>query len=309
MRRSPLARSLTAVAAAALVAGALTACTGSPFGGGCDVAPGDASRAISASGELGSTPAVEFPTPLIVDTPEASTLTSGDGEPVGTDAIVFGSTVYYDAASGASLGEADQYFVTGEKGLGFGAALSCATVGSRVAVVGTASDLTAVTQLLQGLGADTTVLAVIDVEKVFLSKANGVNQLPLDGMPTVVTAVDGTPGITTTYLPVLDAPRTSVIKAGGGATVGEDDTVALLARSWNWTSEGVTLGDVDLWGAGLPAVVVPTADALLGEETIADAIVGSKVGSQLLIVIPSSDAPGSATIYVFDVVGLIPADD
>ena len=39
-------------------------------------------------------------------------------------------------------------------------------------------------------------MVVIDVTAAYLGKADGFNQLPKDGMPTVVTAVDGTPGIT-----------------------------------------------------------------------------------------------------------------
>jgi peptidylprolyl isomerase len=310
VRRSPLARSLTAVAAALLVGGGLVGCTAVSSGEGCAVPAGDASRAVSASGDIGDSAAVEFPTPLIAEKPQSSELMAGTGATVGTDAVVFGATSYFDAESGSAIAEADQYFVTNEKGLALGAALACATAGSRIAFVGPASEVSANSNVVQGLGGpDSLVVAVVDVEQVFLAKANGVNQLPQDGMPTVVTAVDGTPGITTTYLPVADEPRTALIKAGGGATVTEDDTVVLQARSWNWTADGVTVGSVDLWAGGTPAAVPPTADALLGEQALADAIVGSKVGSQLLIVIPSADTPSTATIYVFDVLGLVASDD
>lgn len=306
VRRSSLARSLTLVAATTLLGIALAGCAALPQAGACTVPPGDASRAISASGEVGDSPAVEFPTPLIADAPESSVLTVGTGAVVGTTAVVLGNTAYFDAETGDAIAEADQYFVTNIKGQQLGAALACATAGSRVAFVGTAGDVTGNPDVVNALGGeDATVVVVVDVEQVFLSKANGINQLPQDGMPTVVTAVDGTPGITTTYKPVAAEPRAAVIKAGGGATVGENDTVLLQARSWNWTADDVTLGSVDLWENGLPAAVPPTADALLGEQSIADAILGSKVGSQLLIVIPNADTPDTATIYVFDVLGLV----
>jgi peptidylprolyl isomerase len=310
VRRSPLARSLTVVVAALLVGGSLAGCTAVFGGGGCEVAPGDASRAVSASGDIGDSPAVEFPTPLIAEAPQSSVLTVGDGDVVGGSAVVRGNTAYFDAETGEALAEAPQQFVTNEKGLALGAALACATAGSRIAFVGTVDEVSADPQIVNFLGGeDATVVAVIDVEQVFLSKANGFNQLPQDGMPTVVTAVDGTPGVSTTYQPVADEPRTALIKAGSGATVGEDDTVLLQARSWNWTGDRVTLGDVDLWETGVPAAVPPTVDALLGQQALADAILGSKVGSQLLIVIPREDAPGTATIYVFDVLGLVDAGD
>ena len=306
-----LARTLTAVVAAVLVTGALAGCSALSGGVGCDIASGDASTTVTATGDFGSTPAVEFPTPLVVDAPEASVLSGGDGEDVETGSIVFGNAVYFDAKSGSSIGDTPQFFTASDAGLALGQALDCATTGSRVAVVGPAGELSVNSDLIQAVGEDTTIVAVIDIQQVFLGKANGINQLPQDGMPTVVTAVDGTPGISSTYVPAAEEARTAVIKAGGGAVVGADDTVVFHARSWNWTAGStttVTLGQVDTWSGGTPAALVPTADALLGEQALADALVGSKVGSQLLIVIPAADDPTSATVYVFDILGIVSQD-
>jgi len=316
VRRSPLARPVlartaSAVIAAVLVTGALAGCSALSLDGGCDIAAGDASTTITATGDLGSTPAVDFPTPLVVDAPEASVLSGADGAAIESGSMVFGNAVYFDAASGASIGESPQFFSTGDAGLAIGSALACATADSRVAVVGTAGDLSANADLVQAVGGDTLIVAVIDVEQVFLGKANGVNQLPQDGMPTVVTAVDGTPGISSTYVPAAEEARTSVIKAGGGATVTADDTVVFHARSWSWTAGAtatVTLGQIDTWSAGSPVALIPTADALIGEQALVDALVGSKVGSQLLIVIPVADDPTAATVYVFDILGILPQD-
>ncbi len=53
--RSPLARPLTAVIAAVLVSGALVGCSSFSLSGECIPAfqPGDASNAVSASGDVG----------------------------------------------------------------------------------------------------------------------------------------------------------------------------------------------------------------------------------------------------------------
>jgi peptidylprolyl isomerase len=308
VRRSPLARPLTAVVAAVLVTSALAGCTALSLDGGCAVLPGDASRTVSASGDVGTSPAVEFPTPLLADTPEASVLTDGDGPDLETGSIVFANVTYFDASTGDSIGETSGFFRVGPAGLAEGEALDCVTLGSRVAVVGTAVELSANQNLLEAAGEDTMLVGVIDTVQALLGKANGINQLPQDGMPTVVTAVDGTPGISSTYVPAADEPRTATIKAGGGAVVEETDTVVLHARSWNWSggSTGtVTLGEVDTWRAGVPASIEPTVEALLGEQSLVDAIVGSKVGSQILIVIPNADDPTQATVYVFDVLGIL----
>jgi peptidylprolyl isomerase len=148
---------------------------------------------------------------------------------------------------------------------------------------------------------------VLDIEAIYLGKANGLNQLPQDGMPTVVTAVDGEPGISSTYLPIAEEPRTSTIKAGRGATVAEGDTVIFHARSWNWsagTSNTVTLGDVDSWSRGVPYSIIPSAESMR-DETLVDALIGSSVGSQILVVIPAAEGDSSATVYLFDILGIL----
>jgi hypothetical protein len=310
VRRSPLARPLTALVAATLVTGALAGCSGFPFGGGCtsDIPAGDASSTIVATGDLGEEPSIEFPTPLIVNAPERSLLTAGEGAPIEEYSTVALQATIFDAASGAVI-EATEYsgsataalFIAGESLGTLGDALVCATVGSRVALV------TPVEMLSDDFDSSTDLsgnayIVVIDVMRSWLGKANGVNQLPLDGMPTVVTAVDGTPGVTvSTQLPPTTV-RASTIKAGAGATVADDDTSILGIRGWSWSSAGsVTLSTAgDTWAAHRP---VRSSEATL-PDAVNEQLVGAKVGSQILIVLPNDDGSGDATIYVIDVLGI-----
>lgn len=298
VRRSPLARPLTAVAAAALLAGALTACTGGVFGGCQPVyEPGDASSTVTASGDVGESPAIEFPTPLVPRGVERSVLVAGEGAPIAEGATVRGSAVLLDAASDSVLAEGDIILSASDAALGFGESLVCATPGSRLAIVGDAADL--------GFNAPGPVVVVVDVEDVFLGKADGVNQLPLDGMPTVVTAVDGTPGIAVGYATAPDEARVSTIKAGGGAVVEDGDSVIIHGRSWNWPSDGdPSIGQLDTWAQFQPQTL--EIDAASDNEVIAS-LVGAKVGSQLLIVTPAVDE-GAPTIFVIDVLGILGDD-
>jgi hypothetical protein len=303
VRRSPLARPLTVVLAAALVAGTLAGCTGGPFSGGCTPAyqPGDASTAVSVNGEVGDTPAVTMPTPLIATEPERTVTVEGEGEPIPAGATVLASYVYYEGASGASVNESSALYSASDRSLAIGEALVCATAGSRLVVTGPAEQLVA-----DYPGETATLVAVIDIVEVFLGKANGVNQLPLDGMPTVVTAVDGTPGLALGYQAEVVEPRTATIKAGSGAVVADDATVVFHARSFTWsspTSADASVGDIDSWSRGTPYVLAPTIEAM-GEEVLVDALVGAKVGSQILVVIPDADGAGGATAYVFDILGV-----
>jgi peptidylprolyl isomerase len=305
VRRFPLARPLTAVIAAVLVSGALAGCTGFSIDRGCEPAflPGDASKAVTASGDVGDSPAVEFPTPLIAEETQRSVLVEGEGAPAAAGAIVRANYVYFDGSTGAAGTETTGLLTASDVAKSLGQALECVTVGSRVVVVGPATDL------FPDVPEETTdtIIAVLDITAIYLGKANGINQLPQDGMPTVVTAVDGTPGISSTYVPATDEPRIATIKAGGGATVAEGDTVVFHARSWDWSSGStntVTVGDINSWATGSPYPIVPSVETL-GDETLVDALIGAKVGSQVLVVIPDPETPSSATVYVLDVLGIL----
>jgi hypothetical protein len=300
VRRSPLARPLTAVVAAVLVAGALTACSGFSLDGGCDpvFGPGDASRTVTASGDVGETPAVEFPTPLIPDGIERSVLTPGEGEPIGDGDAVLLTLTIFDGTTGTALDGGQALITASDTFLGLGESLRCATPGTRLAVVGAPAEL-------RLNGSAESVVLVLDIDQVFLGKANGTNQLPQDGMPTVVTAVDGTPGIAVGYATAPTETRTALIKAGAGAALADGDTAITHQRTWSWPagSGTPTLGD-DTWAGGLPSSVDISADT---EDPLTAALTGAKVGSQLLIVEPGADG-GAATIVVVDILGILAQD-
>lgn len=314
MRRSPLARPLTALVAATLVTGALAGCSGFSLDGGCtpEVPSGDASSIIVATGDLGEQPSIEYPTPLIVDSAERSVLTIGDGEVIGTYSTVAVELTVLNAATGEVLeatpyGSFDQraLFTSGESQGAFGDALLCATVGSRLALVAPSEMFSNDFDPGVELSGDSLVV-VIDVLQTWLGKANGLNQLPLDGMPAVATAVEGAPGVSVSTQVPPTAVRAATIKAGAGAAIAADDIAIIHVRSWSWSADGtVALGSLDSWAGNAPyrAVIDPdTTDITLPTE-VYENLVGAKVGSQLMVVVPSGDGAGGATIYVVDALG------
>lgn len=304
MRRSSLARPLIAVVAAVLVSGALAGCTGFSIDGGCTTAyaSGDASSTVTATGAEGKSLNVDFPTPLISSGIQRTVLNAGDGTPAEA-----GSTVsvnvsflngtsgdYFTTSDGTSIDALPADLRTSTTATPWIAALACAAPGSRLAIVGDGMDL----GILSTAG--TPVVVVVDVVDTYLGKANGFNQLPLDGMPTVVTAVDGTPGVTVAAKTMPSQSRVSTIKAGGGDAVAEGDSVLIQIRNWAWAADDtVTLGSSgDTWTTE-PTTV--TADKTTEQY---EDLVGAKVGSQLLVVIPAADGSGTATIYVIDILGI-----
>lgn len=336
VKEVPVRRISALIGAAALLTAALAGCTFSGADGGCATGydAGDASSAVSAtgavavSGEAGKAPKVTFPTPLIARDPQVSVLDAGSGEPIvpGSNvdyeySVFFGATGEQLAATGYGATDSQPNRSIANLSDSIGGALKCAQVGDRLALVTPASDAFGAGTLQgNGIDDDDTLILVIDIVASYLGKADGVNQLPQDGMPTVVTAVDGTPGISVALVEEPTATRIATIKAGGGATVAEGDTAILHYSAWYWPA---AIGDEpeslqSTWDADPPkaatASVASIADGGGLPAGVVSALTGAKVGSQLLVVIPpgddgfGTDVQGvdatRTTIWVIDLLGV-----
>ena len=121
-----------------------------------------------------------------------------------------------------------------------------------------------------------------------------------------MTAVDGTPGVSVSTQVPLTTARASTIKAGAGATLAADDTAIIHIRNWSWGVGTVDLGTIDTWAGNAPfrALIDPdTTDGTL-PTALYEKLVGAKVGSQVLVVVPNGDGVGGATIFVVDILGI-----
>lgn len=311
-------RRLTAsIGVAVLLTASLAGCSAIPGFGGCDPVfdAGDSSKIVTGTGS-----SVDFPTPLVVKKPQVSTITAGDGAQVRDgDQVDFTVTTYFGADGQKLSGNdtASQRFAAGVTDNAISEALVCAHAGDRLVLVSTTADAYG-----EGAGAsgnledDDTLVSIIDVGSVYLGKADGLNQLPQDGMPTVVTAVDGTPAISVLAVSAPDHTRTSVIKGGDGRTVKAKDTVVLNYSLWTWpTTQGDDPVPVsNTWDAHR-SQDFPMTQAENGlPQGILDALIGQKVGSQVLLVLAPGDdsftedtAPSGADatyIFVFDILGI-----
>lgn len=325
--RPTLRRATTAGSAVLIVAlggAALTGCT-TPVGVGCygGFAPGSASEAVTVTGEIGEVDEIDFPTPLLTTTgTQVTVLEEGEGDPLPMGGIADVEFTILDGRTGA-VAQASGYddgagarLTVGDSTGDLTLALQCARPGSRIVIVAPGSNVATLADRADAEPVDPAdepmYVVVFDVEATWLGKANGVNQLPLDGMPTVVTAVDGTPGITMNGGSPPTEARASTIKAGAGRELADGDEVLLHYRRWGWPSTEGEKATVQggTWGSA-PLVAALSADAvLLGDGTdlgadVADALIGAKVGSQLLVVAPTAD--GSASIWVIDVLGVTSA--
>lgn len=323
MRPTPLSTRVPALlGVTALLTASLAGCALIPGYGACtpDLTSGDASSIVTATG---STPDIDFPTPLIVTgDPQVSVIDAGEGDAIPSGSqVAFDFTVEYGNA-GQEAGSSNGQIESGLEGNSVSQALTCAHVGDRIALVTTAEAAGDGfgPGALDSIDPKQTLVAVLDVTASYLGKANGLNQLPLDGMPTVVTQVDGKPGITVPAEAPPATTRSSAIKAGDGAQIDAGDDVVMHLSIWTWPA---TTGDEPVkiqstWDdriAGVLKMASYDDDGGLPAGFV-DAVVGQRVGGQVLLVLapgddgfdpaqlPAGITEDSTTIFVIDLLGI-----
>ena len=199
---------------------------------------------------------------------------------------------------------------------GLAKALVCARPGERLAaVIPPTAGIPAETRP-QSLAATDSIVAVVDVRRAYLARADGRDQVMAGGLPAVVLGPDGRPGIS---LPDNDPPtalRVADLKAGSGAVVRRGDTAVIHYTGIVWKPGDPSNGTVfaSTWSQQQPAAVaVATGQQLV--PGLVTALTGQRVGSQVLAVIPpaqgfgsqgqSSVPSGATVVYVVDVLGKV----
>lgn len=189
-----------------------------------------------------------------------------------------------------------------------GDALECAREGSRVVAVFSPSGMNPDAAAQLGLGTTSSAIAVIDVRKVYLPKADGADQIiTQSGLPTVVRAEDGRPGVVIPSSPAPTELQVAVLKKGDGPEVTGDAPVRVAYTGLTWDEREVF---DSTWESGTPASF-DLSSVVPGFE---EALKGQRVGSQILAVIPpemgygeegQGSIPGNATlVFVIDILGV-----
>lgn len=294
-------RTLPALIALAVVAGAaLTGCSSSTLGASasCDVKSGSGSESISASGDFGKDPSAKVPSPLHVTTPQSSTLITGDGKIVGKGGVAEVALTLFDGTTGALGAQtATNYVPVTSKSLGAGLASSigCAKVGSRLAVVVPPKQAA----LFNAPSGDSLV-AIVDIVSAFPDRATGSRRTPAPGFPSVILAPNGQPGIVIGSHPEPTKVQKSVLRQGGGATATKTDALIIQTQTVNWSDPTTASGT---WENGSA-----TAQTLSDGSALSNALIGQKVGSQLIVLLPASKSgSGQASATVVDILGRVPA--
>lgn len=312
--------------AASLVLLALTACApnaaqtspspSSTAGAACEsTSSGEASAAISVTGDFSQHPTTTFKFPLSVTETERTVLIKGTGETAEPGKIATVNYTIYNATSGVEL-----YSTLSDGGVpaevvldkaqvfpGVLKSVQCSTVGSRIAsVIPPAEAFGAQGNPQLGISATDSVVMVTDVTSVAAApaptpaptnsmptsdpnlptKATGADQPAPAGFPTVTLAADGTPTIT---MPGTDAPATleiGVLKKGDGAVVADGEKVTIHYQGAIWAT-----GKVFDQSWGKQPATFATNQVIKGFSA---ALVGQTVGSQVIAVIPPDQGYGAA---------------
>jgi len=257
---------------------------------------------------------------LHVTKTQTSVLVSGKGR-----AMTAGDSAFYDltilngrtgkvVAQGTydSIGDG---FGTIAKGAAFEAVtkgLECAQGNSRIAIVANSQDGHQ-NKVYQGIRKTDSLVFVLDVTTTFPAQATGHNRAPQNGLPSVVTTKSGQPGI---QIPAGTVPKTftkQLLKEGTGPKTKKDSFVVAKYTAVGWRDKTVfdsswTIGEgqAKVIGLGNPGVVAGLRAGLIGQ----------KVGSRLLLVIPPKLAisdgsdqtvtvpTGTPLVYVVDILGI-----
>jgi peptidylprolyl isomerase len=265
---------------------------------------------ISVTGAEGAAPTVNVHTPFHTTTTQFADVAEGTGsvpisasdQMVSLDVSLISATTGKPLVSTSYSGDQSTFALSRwtQSFPAFGTALHCATAGTRVAVAIAPGGIEQASAQSLGLAPTDSAVAVIDVRKVYLAAANGSPVYNSGwGMPAVVRAPGGRPGV---IVPDGAAPselKVQVLKRGDGAKVAADDTVLLNYTIVNWTDKSVADSTWD----GEPQFVTLSTKS----KGFQAAVEGKTVGSQVLAVIPKADGSSDAKdtqVVVIDILGI-----
>jgi peptidylprolyl isomerase len=257
-----------------------------------------ANSKVSVTGVFGKQPKVSIPKATASSALHVQTLISGHGPALpATDALLGNYVVYIWNGSKSNLAQSTYDKVpalfAGHLLPGLTSALKNVKVGSRVlAVIPPKYGYGTQGNSQGGVSPKDTLVFVIDVIKAFAKNASVSGKTVSSGghgLPTV--SASNPPQIT---IPKSGKPPSSLVTkpliSGSGATVSKGDYVIVQYVGVNWrTGKVFDASEVDGAPFGFQIGATPT-QVIPGWN---DGLIGQKVGSRVMLVIPPKDGYGS----------------
>lgn len=268
---------------------------------------------VEVVGEPGSEPTLEFEAPFGVSETARRVIDEGEGDPAEDGNNITFNFLFVNGRTGdtvqTSYGDEPAQLVLEDTLLpAVYEALKGSRAGSRV-LAAIAPGEGGGADEASGIEETDTILFFAEVLRITvpLERAEGDAVAPVAGLPTVVLDDDGAPTIT---MPSGEAPADLVIQPlieGDGATVEAGQQITV-----HYTGALYADGSVfdSSWDRGTPAsFAIGTGGVIPGWDK---GLVGQKIGSQILLVIPAADGygdegsgenipPGATLVFVVDI--------
>lgn len=191
--------------------------------------------------------------------------------------------------------------------------LRCAQAGQTVSADIPNREFYAADAIASGqVSGDASQHLTVHVSKVYHSAASGRIAPQRNGIPAVVNAPAGGHGVTMPKEPAPIDRRVAETISGYGEPIQQDDQVVVQLTAYTWgTSEPL----FDSWSNVSEAMVLPATPGQV--YTLGDAMVGRRIGTQLVVVVPAATLQeeagegrqplgyGDAVVFVVDLLGKV----
>jgi len=269
-------------------------------------------------------PEAFFPTPLKTTGIERVSVAEGVGEQANDGstvdfqaAVFFGRTNELITSSTYDTAEPIRRVINSTSDDFLSRELRCVTTGERLVFTSTIEDVFGPIPEDEFIQNASTVVVVIDVEQVYMNRPMGRASLPERGLPHVVDHPAGFHGVSFPMAPPPDDLAVQTVIQGDGAVVAEGDRVVVHYTGVVWQTQSVFSASFE---QGFPVTLI-VADGSQENATegvisgVHQALLGSRVGSRLMTVIPpefgypEGNQPagipdGTTLVYVFDILGI-----
>lgn len=261
---------------------------------GCSSSTG-AQKGVEVTGDFGTAATVSVSGDLDTSSLSANELIAGDGDTFNSDDNAEVGLVIYDPTNSQELVTYSTSYTLDEWKdylTPLADELNGKKFGTRLSIVSTASDLLGegnASTYFSLEDSDPLVTVVDLVDSVQTTDPELSDTFTDADFPTVTLDDSGTPTTTITTGVTPSSTQVKVIKEGDGATVAEGDTVGFyyqLTRLRDGKEVETNYGDSSATSA--------TADSSSLIDGFVKALVGQKVGSTVLAVVPPSEAYGSS---------------
>jgi FKBP-type peptidyl-prolyl cis-trans isomerase len=265
---------------------------------GCEA--GYLAGAVTATGAFGAAPDVTIPARQAASSIYVKTLIQGTGTTLTSSDGLIADYVAYDWSGKTSKLLGSSYspglFLQGQMLNGLEAALFGQKVGSRVVAVIPPADGLGSKGAPEGVGANDTLVFVVDMISTFATESVPGTQTSDGGgaLPTVTPpAPNSTAGPTITIPANVAAPDTLQVKTlikGTGPVVAQGQDIAVQYSGYIWrTGKAFQSSWTD--GQGPFMTPIGVGQVIKGWDT---GLVGQTAGSRVLLVVPPADGYGSA---------------